>query len=120
MTFTRHGHHIPGTTKDDEAPNRKKARCKGPGGYGSCYLCREDVIWHERDLEESEKIKSEALWQPLDEFNHAPNAIFYCVCGMPVQLYFNGGELDQDDCKCGRTYRARHVLTIIEVKEPNA
>lgn len=36
MTLTPHGHHIPGSSTDDEDPNAVKARCGGPS---NCKVC---------------------------------------------------------------------------------
>lgn len=37
MTLTNHGHHIPGTSTDDEDPNAQVARC---GGMLLCRHCK--------------------------------------------------------------------------------
>lgn len=37
MTLTSHGHHIPGTSRDDEDPNASVHRC---GGIVLCRVCR--------------------------------------------------------------------------------
>lgn len=37
MTLTSHGHHIPGTSREDEDPEAKVARC---GGIVLCHHCK--------------------------------------------------------------------------------
>lgn len=44
MAFTRHGHHIPGTVKEDERPSYV-ARC---GGSGLCAQCTHDSETYQR------------------------------------------------------------------------
>lgn len=40
MTYTRHGHHIPGTERTDELGQIEKARC---GGVAICTVCQQDA-----------------------------------------------------------------------------
>ena len=40
MTYTRHGHHIPGTTTDDERGQVEKTKC---GGIALCTDCQKDT-----------------------------------------------------------------------------
>jgi len=39
-----------------------------------------------------------------------------CDCGRTFDLFWNGGELDEHDCACGRTYWGEHALTVVMVK----
>lgn len=32
-----------------------------------------------------------------------------CPCGRTFHLWWNGGELDEELCACGRYYRTEHV-----------
>jgi len=41
-----------------------------------------------------------------------------CECGATVPMYWNGGELDDSTCACGRHYQGAHLVTVIRVKEP--
>ena len=41
MTTTAHGHHIPGTTIDDEGKHIEPTECGGPG---HCISCTEDEL----------------------------------------------------------------------------
>ena len=41
-----------------------------------------------------------------------------CPCGGQVKLWYNGGELDQRDCRCGRVYSLESVGTILRVEVP--
>lgn len=41
-----------------------------------------------------------------------------CPCGERFSLHWNGGELDQVDCKCGRKYYGEHRLTVVVSLEP--
>jgi len=41
MALTSHGHHIPGTSSDDESYKRVRARCGGPG---LCPQCSKEAI----------------------------------------------------------------------------
>lgn len=43
---------------------------------------------------------------------------FACVCGKKVVMYWNGGELDDVRCKCGRTYYGEHRETVVVILEP--
>ena len=42
---------------------------------------------------------------------------FECLCGATVVLHFNGGELDQMVCKCGRDYLIRATGYELMVKD---
>lgn len=41
-----------------------------------------------------------------------------CKCGKRFSLYWNGGELDQHDCDCGRKYYGEHRVTVMVTLEP--
>lgn len=41
-----------------------------------------------------------------------------CPCGKKLTLFWNGGELDQKTCSCGRRYQGRHLVTVVEVFDP--
>lgn len=43
MTYTSHGHHIPGSTRDDEFGHIPRARC---GGVVMCTVCQKDFATH--------------------------------------------------------------------------
>lgn len=43
MTYTSHGHHIPGTTRNDEQGQVPRARCGGPA---ICTVCQKDSAQH--------------------------------------------------------------------------
>lgn len=43
MTYTSHGHHIPGTERKDELGQIKRARC---GGVPVCTVCQKDTARH--------------------------------------------------------------------------
>lgn len=45
----------------------------------------------------------------------APVVKVYCPCGEFVSLWWNGGELDRDVCKCGTVYRTENVGTVLRV-----
>lgn len=40
MTYTTHGHHIPGSPTEDEKPDVPRARC---GGTSLCPVCKKDA-----------------------------------------------------------------------------
>lgn len=46
---------------------------------------------------------------------------FQCECGENIYLYWNGGELDSEECKCGKFYRTEHqeVDLVIYDSEPD-
>ena len=44
---------------------------------------------------------------------------YKCECGEDLYLYWNGGELDEEECKCGKFYRTEHqeaALVIYDTK----
>lgn len=41
-----------------------------------------------------------------------------CPCGKTHTLYWNGGELDQRSCGCGRTLRTEHHKVVLRVIGP--
>lgn len=41
-----------------------------------------------------------------------------CSCGESFTLYWNGGECDQHDCKCGRRYYTEHRKTVLVTLAP--
>ena len=47
-----------------------------------------------------------------------PDDPVVCVCGERFRLYWNGGELDNFTCKCGRVYYGEHRDTVMVVLEP--
>mgnify|MGYP003440919225 FL=1 len=49
----------------------------------------------------------------LDTFPDDNHWTHKCDCGENIVLYYNGGELDSWKCKCGITYEAEHVVTVI-------
>jgi hypothetical protein len=40
-----------------------------------------------------------------------------CACGKKFSMHWNGGELDQHDCSCGRKYYGEHVKTVMVMLE---
>jgi hypothetical protein len=40
-----------------------------------------------------------------------------CACGYSFILYYNGGELDAQTCKCGREYYGYHKETVLVMRE---
>lgn len=38
-------------------------------------------------------------------------------CGKPIHLYFNGGELDGEEC-CGLLYETEHVRIDLVIRGP--
>jgi hypothetical protein len=51
MTWTGHGHHIPGTPLIPNDPARPDvAKCGGPG---VCYFCDEEIAERKAELEEN-------------------------------------------------------------------
>jgi hypothetical protein len=47
-----------------------------------------------------------------------PDVDVTCVCGEKFKMWWNGGELDQHDCKCGRKYYGEHKETVMVILEP--
>lgn len=43
---------------------------------------------------------------------------YQCECGETVTLWFNGGELDEQQCSCGRLYRTVHREIDLEILGP--
>lgn len=43
---------------------------------------------------------------------------YVCECGLEVHLWFNGGELDRVECKCGREYATHATGYYLEIKDP--
>jgi hypothetical protein len=41
-----------------------------------------------------------------------------CECGVKFHLYWNGGELDQYDCKCGRKHYTEARSVVLVTLEP--
>ena len=53
----------------------------------------------------------------MKEFPY-PGDGFVCECGERFHLYWNGGELDEQRCKCGRFYYGEHRDVVLVMLEP--
>lgn len=56
----------------------------------------------------------------VNEIRGFESGDYKCECGEVVHLYWNGGELDEKECKCGKFYRTEHqeVNLVIYESEP--
>jgi hypothetical protein len=68
VTYTSHGHHIPGTTRDDEFGQVDKARC---GGVAICTVCQKDVARH--IFPDSPDPDVEAHFEDTSEYDQDPD-----------------------------------------------
>jgi hypothetical protein len=69
VTYTSHGHHIPGTQRADEAGQIEKARC---GGLALCSVCQRDVTQHFLpDLPEVEEAAK--FFEDISEYDQDPD-----------------------------------------------
>jgi hypothetical protein len=66
MAYTSHGHHIPGTTIDDEIEKLVKARCGGPG---LCVICSREVA--KRETTSREYVTEKTLFKVIDALTKA-------------------------------------------------
>lgn len=62
MTYTRHGHHIPGTVFDDEKGQIQKVRC---GGIALCTDCQKDLAQAHRF--EIPNLQDREVFEDLDD-----------------------------------------------------
>ncbi|TET40180.1 MAG: hypothetical protein E3J66_07240 [Dehalococcoidia bacterium] len=69
-----------------------------------------------------EKLKTDpgcAVVLMPNAYEEGPSEIVKCLnCGRNIKLWYNGGELDEEDC-CGYRYYGRHTGTEIMVKVLN-
>jgi len=54
VTYTSHGHHIPGTTRDDEHGQVNRVRCGGPA---LCTVCQKDTARYYSEDEDPDREK---------------------------------------------------------------
>lgn len=75
MTYTRHGHHIPGTKTDDEHGQVNRARC---GGVILCSVCQQDAIRAIANLEgvSTFEVFPEDYYSSLDQFSEDVDKLF--------------------------------------------
>ncbi|ASR80127.1 hypothetical protein PQB77_gp68 [Arthrobacter phage Correa] len=88
MTFTSHGHHIPGTVDTDELPGTSRARCGGPN---MCAICRRDSTtqnpyWEVKKPEPEEKAKEPLMVTKFHK--RGPEA---------EVMFFTGGREEAND-----------------------
>lgn len=50
---------------------------------------------------------SESDW-PVESEREFTDGDVVCPCGEKFHLFWNGGELDRHQCRCGRFYRTEH------------
>ena len=48
-----------------------------------------------------------------------PDGAVTCPCGEQFDMFWNGGELAERICKCGRRYHGEHRVTVMVVENPN-
>lgn len=88
MTFTAHGHQIPGSPADPRPEGMKVFRC---GGVGLCSLCsNEATAWTIKDLHD----KAEAKELAEKQAEHTPathGTVFQTVPAEIVAIQFTGG-----------------------------
>lgn len=88
MTYTNHGHHIPGSPEDSLPFGMKTARCGGPG---LCALCsKESTEWTIKDLHDQAEMKEKAEIEAQHILAlHA--SIFQPKNKDVIAIQFNGG-----------------------------
>lgn len=97
MTYTRHGHHIPGTTRDDELGQVDRSRC---GGVAICTGCQQDLAYKfAPDLPE---ISAEQAFEDTSEYASDPDrflkqAKLFAVSARNNAVDDNSQQLTVDD-----------------------
>jgi hypothetical protein len=90
VSYTSHGHHIPGTTKDDERGQVDRARC---GGVALCTVCQQDAARaYEPDLPEVDGTK---FFEDISEYDQHPDRFLRAA-----KLYVvgaNNNRVDNED-----------------------
>lgn len=90
MTYTRHGHHIPGTDRNDEQGQVPKARC---GGVAICTDCQKDAAQHiGPDIPE---IIPEQSFEDTSEYDQHPDRFLEAAKLFVIGAYNN--RIDEEE-----------------------
>lgn len=64
--------------------------------------------------------RQKAIMQEVKRIKNFESGDIVCPCGEKFTLWFNGGELDQHECKCGLIYKTEAQSIDLVVYAPSA
>lgn len=103
MTYTRHGHHIPGTDRNNELGQTKKHRC---GGVALCTVCQLDA-----DFEYSDK-RIDPPFEDISEYASDPDRFLKMAKLFVVGANNNGADDDETQLSVDDLYIVWFAKTV--------